>query len=206
MKSLLLPAALFLSVLLLHPAAAPARAETANLLLNPSFEYETAADFHSCVFWTMNQPGEHGDTYGSARRENWRAHDGYYAMAIRGTWADAGDSGGLWQEVPAVPGTPCRFSARAWADAAWTAQTCEIKIEFWNTDHSRRIARHAFPLDHPGETWQEFSVEATAPEDAAWVRAVIHVSGAGPEGALLVDSLRLHGQPAPDHIQNKSLP
>lgn len=199
MKSPLLPGALLLSaLLLLLPAAAPARADPPNLLLNPSFEYETADDFHSCVFWTMNRPGEHGDTYGSARRENWRAHDGYYVLAIRGTWAGAGDSGGLWQEGPTAPGTPYRFSARAWADAAWSAHTRELKIEFWNADHSQRLVRHALPLDHPGETWQEFSIEATAPEDATWVRAVIHVSGAGPEGALLIDSLCLQSQPGAD--------
>lgn len=198
MKSPLLPAALLLPGLLLHLAATGVRAEPSNLLLNPSFEYETAADFHSCVFWTMNQPGEHGDTYGSARRENWRAHDGYYAMAIRGAWAGAGDSGGLWQEVPAAPGAAYRVSARVWADAAWTAQTRELKIEFWNADHSERLARHARPLENLGETWQEVSLEATAPEDAAWVRVVVHVSGAGPEGALLVDSLCLQLQPLAD--------
>ncbi len=134
----------------------------------------------------MNRPGEHGDTYGPARRENWRAHDGYYVLAIRGTRAGAGDSG-LWQEGPTAPGTPYRFSARAWADAAWSAHTRELKIEFWNADHSRRIARHALPLDHPDETWH-FPWKPLPPENAAWVRAVIHVSGAGPEGALLVDS------------------
>lgn len=27
----------------------------ANLLLNPSFEYETAADYQACLFWRMNR-------------------------------------------------------------------------------------------------------------------------------------------------------
>ncbi len=191
MKSSFFLSALVLTGILLLQTTAPARAETANLLLNPSFEYETADNFHSCVFWTMNQPGIHGDSYGSARRENWRAQDGYYAMALRGTWAAAGDSGGLWQEVSATPGSAYRFSAWTWADAAWSAQTRDLKIEFWNSDHSQRLSRHALPLENLGESWQESTIEATAPENAAWVRAVIHVSNAGPEGALLVDSLAL---------------
>lgn len=172
-------------------ALVPLAAAAGNLLLNPSFEYETAADFHACVFWTMNGPDVHGDAYGSAQRENWRACDGFYAMAIRGTWAGAGDAGGVWQEVPAAPGSVYRFSAWVWADAAWTAQTRELKIEFWNADRSRRLERHAVPLNGVGETWREFTLAATAPADAAWVRAVVHVAGAGPDGALLLDSLAL---------------
>ena len=191
MKSLFSFFTLLLMGLWLCSAASMSRAETANLLLNPSFEYETAADFHACIFWSMNQPDSHGDAYGSARRENWRAHDGYYAMAIRGAWASAGDSGGIWQEVPASPGINYHFSAWTWADAAWTARTSDIKIEFWNADHSQRLARHAPPLENLGESWREFSLAATAPQEAVWVRAVIHVAGAGPAGALLVDSLAL---------------
>ena len=172
-------------------ALVPLAAAAGNLLLNPSFEYETAADFHACVFWTMNGPDVHGDAYGSAQRENWRACDGFYAMAIRGTWAGAGDAGGVWQEVPAAPGSVYRFSAWAWADAAWTAQIRDLKIEFWNADRSRRLERHAVPLNGVGETWREFTLAATDPADAAWVRAVVHVAGAGPDGALLLDSLAL---------------
>ena len=172
---------------------APARTGAApdNLLLNPSFEYETAADFHSCVYWTLNQPDPHGGFYGSVRRENWRARDGYYAMAIRGTWAGAGDFGGFWQEVPAAPDATCRFSAWTWTDAAWTAQTCEIKIEFWNADHSRMIEPCALPLKNTGESWQESVLEATAPAETAWVRVVVNIADAGPEGSLLVDSVAL---------------
>ena len=178
------------------PLAAGA-ASPGKLLRNPSFEYETAADFHACVYWALNRPGTHGDSYGSAQRENWRAHDGFYAMAIRGTWAGAGDGGGIWQEVPASPDTAYRFSAWVWADVAWTAQTRELKIEFWNADHSRRIATVAQPLDGIGETWQEISLEAVAPDEAAWVRVVVHVADAGPEGALLIDSLDLRALSEP---------
>lgn len=179
------------SIAALGFALVPLAAAAGNLLLNPSFEYETVADFHACVFWTMNSPDVHGDSYGSAQRENWRARDGFYAMAIRGAWAGAGEHGGVWQEVPAAPGSVYRFSAWVWADAAWTAQTRELKIEFWNADRSRQIATTAQPLADVGETWREFALEAVAPADAAWVRAVVHVAGAGPAGALLVDSLAL---------------
>ena len=178
-------------------ALAPFVAAAGNLLLNPSFEYETAADFHACVFWTMNGPDVHGDTYGSAQRENWRARDGFYAMAIRGAWAGAGQDGGVWQEVPTAPGAVYRLSAWIWADAAWTAQTRELKIEFWNADHSRRIATAAQPLEDAEESWQEVALAAVAPDEAAWVRGVVHVAGAGPEGALLVDSLALRAGTAP---------
>jgi hypothetical protein len=174
-----------------------AAADPGNLLLNPSFEYETAGDFHAGMFWVQNQPDRLGDTYGSARRENWRAQDGFYAMAIRGTWAGAGDSGGVWREVPAIPGTTYRFTAWTWADAVWSASTRELKIEFWNADRSRPLASTGLSLDDTGESWQETSLENVAPDGSAWVRAVIHVAGAGPEGALLVDSLTLRSGTAP---------
>ena len=188
MKFLLLP---FVAALGVVHAAASASAASDNLLLNPSFEYETAADFHACMHWKMGSPNPHGDAFGSARRENWRAQEGFYALALRGTWAHVGDSGGCWQEVPAVPGTVYRCSAWTWADAAWTAQTCELKLEFWKADRTRLLGIERIALKDLGETWREQSFAATAPENTAWVRLVVHVSGAGPDGSLLLDNLAL---------------
>ena len=82
MKSLLPPFVAALGVL----AAASASAAPENLLLNPSFEYEIAADFHGCSVWKMGSPNEHGDVYGSARRENWRGLGGITASSSPSTW------------------------------------------------------------------------------------------------------------------------
>ena len=60
MKSLLPPFVAALGVL----AAASASAAPENLLLNPSFEYETAADFHGCMHWKMGSPGHTSLQYG----------------------------------------------------------------------------------------------------------------------------------------------
>jgi len=164
---------------------------SANMLQNAGFETESTLGANAAQNWKMNDPDEHGDVWGNATRENWRAHEGEYEATIRGTWANEGDFGGLWQEAAATAGTMYRVSAQFWADVNWTATTQELKIEFWNADRSQMLGANTNAIVGVGESWTEVSVDGTAPEGAAWVRAVINVAGAGEAGALQVDDVVL---------------
>ena len=164
---------------------------SANMLRNASFE-TTGTDGEAVAqSWKMNDPDEHGDAWGSASRETWRAHEGAAVGAVRGTWAQAGDYGGFWQESEAMAGTTYRVSAQFYADATWTATSQELKIEFWNADRSEMLGASTNAIVGVGETWTEVSVDGTAPEGTAWARAVVNVAGAGEAGALQVDEMVL---------------
>ena len=164
---------------------------SANLLKNASFETTGTDGEATAQNWKMNDPDEHGDAWGSATRETWRAHEGAAIGTVRGTWAQAGDYGGWWQEAEATAGTMYRVSAQFYADANWTASAQELKIEFWNADRSEMLGAATNAIVGVGEMWTEVSVDGTAPEGTAWARAVINVSGAGEAGALQVDEVVL---------------
>ncbi|HMP73458.1 MAG TPA: carbohydrate binding domain-containing protein [Kiritimatiellia bacterium] len=161
-----------------------------NLLKNSSFEQAGHFEDHASN-WKMGQPDEYGDAWGSAVRVDWRAYDGNFIGAIRGTWAGAGDYGGFWQDAKVEAGSTYRLSAWFWADSAWTANHQQLKIEFWNEDRSMMLAEESVSLYELGEDWRMFSVEATAPEGTGFARAVINVAGAGDSGALQIDSVSL---------------
>lgn len=167
----------------------------ANLIQNPSFETEGHGGPSSPLNWKMNEPDDHGDAWGSAIREDWRAHEGRAAAAVRGSWAGAGDYGGLWQEAEIDAGREYVFSAWLWADATWTAQVQEIKIEFWDVGRSQKLGEAVNSFNDISEIWMEKSVQAIAPVGAFWARVVINVSGAGANGALQIDDLRLDPVP-----------
>lgn len=169
-------------------AAAGARA---NLLYNTSFEVESAFSYGYALNWKMNDPDDHGDAWGSASRENWRSHDGQFLMAIRGSWAGAGNYGGVWQEAEGHAGTTYKLGAWVYADGAWTAQTQEMKIEFWNWDRSQMLGAATNVLQDAGEMWTRKEVTAVAPEGTEWVRIVFNVAGAGEAGALQIDDVEL---------------
>lgn len=170
--------------------AVPARGGD-NLLQNPSFEAEGSYTVNSALNWKLNDPDDHGDSWGSASRENWRAHEGTFAASVRGTWAGQGDYGGWWQELECQPGEVYRLTAWMWADGAWSASTQELKLEFWNIDRSTLVSMAATSVPDVSEIWSQKSVEARAPDGAFWIRAVVNVTGAGDTGSLLVDDLRL---------------
>lgn len=163
----------------------------ANLLYNTSFEIESAFSYGFALNWKMNDPDDHGDAWGSASRENWRAHDGQFLMAIRGGWAGVGNHGGVWQETEGHAGTTYKFGAWVYADGSWTAQTQEMKIEFWNWDRSQMLGAATNAIQDAGELWARKEVIAVAPEGTEWVRVVLNVSGAGDAGSLQVDDVEL---------------
>jgi hypothetical protein len=165
---------------------------TENLLRNGSFENEsTNAVFTEALHWKYADPDPHGDYWGSASRENWRAVDGDFIGSVRGLWADRGNCGGVWQEVKAEPGTTYRFSGWFFCDPEWMARTQEIIIEFWDATHANLIAAERRAIGGCDTDWTELSVEAATPENAAWVRVVINVAQAGAAGSLQFDNLAL---------------
>mgnify|MGYP001227007310 CR=1 FL=1 len=181
-------------IILAFLAAIPAGAE--NLLRNPSFE-EDGIEYDTAKHWKNNDPDDHGDSWGNATRVIWRAHDGHYAGAIRGTWAERGDYGGFWQEHDAAAGQIYRATAWFWADGNWTAEFQDFKLEFWNEDRTVQIAAHSVALHDIGELWVQRELEATAPEGTRWVRIAVNVGSVGENGALQVDDLSLEQLPTP---------
>jgi hypothetical protein len=179
------------AALLLAAAAALSAEPAGELLCNGGFEVETPASAHAALYWKAAQPNAHGDCWGSVSREDWRSHAGWYMMAIRGTWANAGQDGGVWQEAMAIPGQTYQAAAWLWADASWQAGTQEIKIEFWSADGGKLLSNKAQPFASPGEAWTQQVVTATAPADAGWVRVVVRAEQVGNAGALQVDDVSL---------------
>lgn len=167
-------------------------AEASNLLRNGSFEQPAGTgDFNSARYWKYGDPDDNGDSFGSASREAWRAKDGHYIGTVRGLWAGQGTHGGWWQDVAAAPATTYRLSGWFFCDVEWMAQVQEIKIEFWDATRTYLLASYATPIANCDVDWEERIVEGMAPADAAWVRAVVHVSDIGATGALQVDDLAL---------------
>lgn len=165
----------------------------ANLLNNPSFE-AVGSTVDRAAYWYPNEPDAHGETWGTALRVNWQPQDGSWHGAIRGLWSGAGSQGGVWQEVPAVPGTRYRFSAWFWADdgnpwGPWYAASQMMKIEFFSGGNMLMAVTN--PLGVVNQVWQPRSMEAIAPTNAEWVRVVIAAYDVGSDGALQMDNLKL---------------
>lgn len=165
--------------------AAPGWAD--NLLYNAGFEAESSFSSGSAQNWKMNDPDDHGDAWGSSSRENWRAKDGAFMMAIRGTWAGAGDYGGVWQEAEGRGNQTYRLSAWFWADPSWKPQSQEMKIEFWNWDRTALLGSAVQNIEDIGEEWKQRELVAVSPDGTEWVRVVFNVSGTGEAGALQID-------------------
>lgn len=177
------------------PAILAGQTFAGNLLENPGFEQESSFSYGYAMFWKLNSPDDHGDCYGSASRENWRAHEGQFIATIRGAWAGQGNWGGWWREAEGHGGTTYRASAWLYADAAWTAENQDLKLEFWNWDRTQILGSAVNNLSEIKEEWTHKEVSAVAPEGTEWVRVVIHVSGAGEIGSLQIDDVDLETAP-----------
>lgn len=168
-----------------------------NLLRNPSFE-DAGAETGLAAYWAAGDPDSHGLAWGSAIRINWDSHDGAWLQALRGTWAAAGDSGGCWQELPALPGETYRFSAWFWADdgnpyGPWASASRGMTIEFLDgaAGGSNVLVAVTDELEVVDQTWRSYSVEAVAPANATWVRVSVQAAGVSPDGSLRIDDLTL---------------
>ena len=180
-----------IALFLLTAAAAGA----VNLIENPGFEQESSFSYGYAMFWKLNSPDDHGDCYGSAARENWRAHEGQFIATIRGSWAGQGNWGGWWKEVEGHGGTTYKAAGWFYADAAWAAETQEMKLEFWNWDRTKFLGSAVNSLSELREEWTRHEVSAVAPEATESVRLVIHAAGASEIGSLQIDDVELATSP-----------
>ena len=112
--------AVFHAIVILFLLCGPIQA---GLLANGSFETAGTA-VSNAYAWESGNPDLHGDIWGSASRESWRAFSGTWESTVRGGWSGT-NAGGWWQEVPAVSGFLYSASAWFWADngaaGTWTA-------------------------------------------------------------------------------------
>lgn len=191
MKAVLLTCVMAGSVLL------GASSASANLLQNSSFETESSLGFNMAMNWKMNDPDDHGESWGSASRESWRAREGTFEATVRGTWGNGNDYGGWWQEAEIDSGQTYKFSGWFYADEGWFAAVQELKIEFWNIDRSQMLGSVVNKIEGVGADWVQQSVEGYAPEGTAWARVVVNVSGIGANGALQFDNVALEIVPKP---------
>jgi hypothetical protein len=165
----------------------------ANLLQNASFE-TAGTDATKAQYWQWENPDQNGSVWGTASREQWRAHSGTYEAALAGSWA--GDTqGGWWQQAAAEPGVTYTASAWFWADDGWTAVDQGIKIEFYDATLTTPIHTVTNQISGISTNWQQETVQAVAPQDAAYVRVVIYVWGVGANGALQFDDVELIAEP-----------
>ena len=164
----------------------------ANMIRNWSFEEEAPSSSRNALYWSMDEPDAHGDAYGNASREDWRSFDGMHIMTVRGTWAEAGDYGGIWQEASAESGETYRASAWFWADPDWEPALQEMKLEFFSENHTELLKTETVRLRGIESDWERREIQAQAPDETAWVRLVIHVEGVGETGALQIDSVYMN--------------
>ncbi|MDD4736389.1 MAG: right-handed parallel beta-helix repeat-containing protein [Kiritimatiellae bacterium] len=164
---------------------------TANLLHNSGFE-NAGTTATKAEYWESGNPDLHGDASGAAARENWRnspASAGSYEATIKGHWANAGDVGEWWQEVPGYANTEYRFDGWFWSDLGPTG-TVGVKIEFY--DRSTLVHGVTNQLfGQVGAGWTNNSFEATAPGTCDWVRVVVFAREFGWNGAFQFDDLTL---------------
>jgi hypothetical protein len=183
LKSLILSLAAFFSICV---CAYPAT----NMLKNAGFE---TAGSSFAQYWERNYPDTHGASWGSASRQTWRTMGGSFEGAILGTWAGAYTNGGCWQEVPATPNRQYRFATLLFADDwgnKWTSTVHGIKLEFYTASTGLLYAVSNI-FNDISDHWGGHSVQAVAPINTAWMRAVIFAEGLGPNGALQFDDVSL---------------
>lgn len=184
---------LALAVLMAVGATTPA---FANLLRNAGFEEPGTTADHAAS-WQWDVPDQHGSTWGTAARKQWHVRSGAWSGTILGTWSGGAD-GGWWQEAPATPGVAYTFSGWFRADADWSVQGDQgIKIEFYaGESHGQTLlSSESLLFGNVGETWEQKTVQAIAPEGAQWVRVVTWAGDVGDQGALHFDDLSLVAEP-----------
>jgi hypothetical protein len=177
----------------------PIVAEPAELTHNGSFE-EAGTSASNAKYWVNGTPDNHGEMWGAALRTSWRAHAGAWEGVIRGTWANAGNFGGFWQEAPAVAGRTYRVSGWFWADSTWTAGAQKLKIEFLSGAAKGETYLKVVELNLGtiGQSWVQKTLEAVAPAGTTWARIVVEATGIQYHGALQFDELKLERVPVAD--------
>jgi hypothetical protein len=176
---------------------AAATCAAGNMLSNASFEVQGSTGLKA-AYWEWGNPDLHGDCWGTASRESWRAHGGGQEGTIRGSWA-GGVDGGWWQEKPAEPGVTYTLSAWFWADGSWTNQSNQgMKLEFFSGSSENvgpMVSAVTNLIAGIDQSWTQKQFSAVAPTNAAWVRAVVFASAISAYGSLQFDDVSLIEEP-----------
>lgn len=168
-------------------------ADETNLLNNSSFEVAgSTADF--AEYWEAGNPDNHGSMDGNVARVDWdRSRGGTWIAAIMGTWVGTENWGTYWQEVPASPGYTYTFSTWFYADNGWNPGQHGMRLEFYNAA-TNLLSASTQLLGAVYASWEEKSVQAVAPSNAAWARVVVYATGVSASGALQFDAVSLVGE------------
>ncbi|HKP19593.1 MAG TPA: hypothetical protein VJT84_14050, partial [Gaiellaceae bacterium] len=152
------------------PAPTPAPDAQANLLPNPGFESDPAADYET------SGPG----TF------SWAAdafYDGAWSLKLVSNGNPVSRLLSKARSIAAVPGAT--YEAQAYLTASELAGQATLVLTFWTTDG--QVSTKSAPLAGTGG-WTPLSVTATAPANARYVGVEIRVNGAG---TVWTDALRL---------------
>ncbi len=169
-----------------------------NLIQNSSFEVAGNHDLgERARHWQWGVPDTHGDIWAihywsrAKRKTDWRRRSGTAQATLCAKWSPPDDDfGGWWQEGPAEPGYTYQGSAWFWADPEWTAGNQEMKVEFYDTNFVL-LGVSAMNYTATNTHWTRNKVLGVAPENTAWARIVIAMSGAGTQGAMQFDDVEL---------------
>ncbi len=159
-----------------------------QVAFNPSFEV-TAPGIGAegwCVRW-LNPTYRAGRAYCYTRGEHWTAHVRTGAHSLLVLWPPK--EGIEWEQTwPRA--TACKpgqiFRLRVYAQTAGDG-AASAALEFYSADYRLLVRVPSKPVR--SKEWALVEVSAEAPEDAAWVKAVLR--GTGSDGACWFDDVQL---------------
>lgn len=170
-------------------------AQGINLLQNPGFEQTTELDGGEAVSWTNYQ------SWPKQVVDGFAPHSGTWLGAIHAKWYEGWvDNPSFSQTVPVTSGRTYRASAWFKATPDWTASTMQIKIEWHDASHNTLGDEAITDIPALTNQWVRYSVEGTAPTNAAYAHVVLLASGAGTSGTMHVDDAELRA--VSSRIQN----
>lgn len=157
-----------------------------NLLKNSGFEQTTLTDGGDAVNWGGFQ------AWPKRVADGFAPHAGNWCGAIYGKlFSDWNDYGSFSQDVLVTSGKTYRASAWLKATANWTADSMQIKIE-WLDAASNTIGDEATAnIGALTTNWVKYSVDGTAPTNAARAHVVFLCSGADTTGTMHVDDVEM---------------
>jgi hypothetical protein len=161
-------------VLLICVVCAPA-----NMLKNDGFEWDVGESN-----WNIH--------WGNFAREGWNnPPEGIYAGYLTGLWADAGNAGGIIQQVPAEANIAYVLSAYLYTDNKWSAEEQNFKLEFFDADHKLLCAETNVMKDLLKGQWAKRVISLTSPPGTVEAQVVFEATGISGGGVLGIDKVKL---------------
>ena len=164
---------------------APSPAARGAVVMNEGFENNDGVSGHGADWWA---------TEGRVGIEGWAAHSGSWGMAIYG-WDTPPTYGFLLQDVPAAfENFAYTFSIWANKDSGFAASTAELTLSWYSAGSVLLGAVTNNVYAGLNDTWQQFSVMGTAPQDTAKLSVQVNIAGIASGGALKFDDASLFEQ------------